>query len=103
VLTRAIREDGLHELVMGLVHWGLFEMPGLNLDEIEIPIKTIPGGTLPDAKQIEALKAPLLKCIEKLGKEHPELKFKQISDELRAFQPDPEDLDQFLLMKSMLR
>jgi len=95
VLTRAIRKDGLHDLVIGLVHWGLFELPGLNLDEIEIPVKSLPGGKLPDADEIETLKAPLLKCIEKLGKDHPELKLSQIADELKAFQPDPADLDKF--------
>lgn len=95
VLTRAVREDGLHDLVMGLVHWGLFEMPGLNLDEIEIPVKTLPGGTLPIAEDVELLKVPLLKCLEKLSKDHPELNFPKIVEELNAFQPDPADLDQF--------
>jgi len=95
VLTRAARADGLHDLVMGLVHWGLFEMPGLNLDEIEIPVKTLPGGTLPSSEHIEALKAPLLKCLEKLSKDHRELSFSEIIAELKAFQPDPADLDQF--------
>jgi signal transduction histidine kinase len=95
VLTRAARADGLHDLVMGLVHWGLFELPGLNLDEIEIPVKTLPGGTLPSAEQIEAIKTQLLKCIEKLSKDHRELKFAQIAAEMKAFQPDPADLDRF--------
>ena len=95
VLTRAIREDGLHELVMGLVHWGLFEMPGLNLDEIEIPVKTMPGGLLPDARKMEEIRLPLLECIKKLAKTHPDLDFCQITDELKAFQPDPNDLDNF--------
>ena len=95
VLTRAARKDGLHDLVMGLVHWALFEMPGLNLDEIEIPVKTLPGGTLPSSDNIEALKAPLLKCLEKLSKDHRDLNFSEIIAELKAFQPDPTDLDQF--------
>jgi len=95
VLSRAVREDGLHDLVMGLVHWGLFEMPGLNLEDIEIPIKTLPGGTMPNAKHIEAIKVPLLRCVEKLGREHPELQFSQIVEELNSFQPDPEDLGRF--------
>jgi signal transduction histidine kinase len=95
VLTRAVREDGIHDLVMGLVHWGLFEMPSLNLDEIEIPIKTLPGGSLPTADHIESLKMPLLKCIEKLSKDYPNLKFSGIANELKSFQPDPSDLDRF--------
>src|SRR6185436_667690 len=31
VMTRAVRSNGTHDLVMGFVHWGLFELPGLNL------------------------------------------------------------------------
>lgn len=95
VLTRAVRKDGLHDLVMGLVHWGLFEMPGLNLEEIEIPTKTFPGGNLPDVDEVEAIKKPLFKCIERLAGEHPELKFQEIVAELKAFKPDPADLDRF--------
>lgn len=30
ILTRALRDDGLHDLVVALIHWGLFEIPGLN-------------------------------------------------------------------------
>lgn len=95
VLTRAIRKDGLHDLVMGLVHWGLFEMPGLNLDEIEIPTRTMPGGTLPNSDDVEAIKLPLLKCINKLEKDHQELDFSTIVEELKNFEPDPSNLDQF--------
>src|SRR6185436_5692932 len=47
VLSRARREDGLQNLVMGLVHWGLFELPGVNLDEIDIPVESLSGGNLP--------------------------------------------------------
>jgi signal transduction histidine kinase len=95
VLTRAVREDGFHDLVIGLVHWGLFEMSGLNLDEIEIPIKTLPGGTLPGTQQVEALKESLRKCIERLKTNHPDLDFRATLKELASFQPDPTDLDEF--------
>ncbi|MCX5733250.1 MAG: ATP-binding protein [candidate division NC10 bacterium] len=95
ILTRAIREDGLHDLITGFLHWGLFEMPGLNLDEIEIPIGTLPGGTLPSPDHVEGLKASLKTCVERLIKDHPELDFRQVLAEIRGFQPDPGDLDRF--------
>ena len=50
VLTRAIRENGLHDLVMSLVHWGLFEVPGLNFNDIEIPITTVSAGQDPTSR-----------------------------------------------------
>ncbi|OJV05329.1 MAG: hypothetical protein BGO12_22650 [Verrucomicrobia bacterium 61-8] len=95
VISRAIRDDGLHDLVMGLVHWGLFEMPGINLDEIEIPIATIPGGTIPTAQQVETLKQPLIKCAERLKVKNPNLDFTTVLRELQNFRPDPLDLDRF--------
>jgi signal transduction histidine kinase len=97
VLTRAVRADGTHDLVMGFVHWGLFELPGLNLDEIEIPVKEVHGKTLPGPADIDSLKASLTKCVGRLSERHPKLKprFQSILAEIKAFQPDPIDLDQF--------
>jgi hypothetical protein len=46
VLTRARRENGLKDLVACWLHWGLFEVPGLNLDDIDLPVETYKGGTL---------------------------------------------------------
>ena len=40
VLTRAERNGVMHELVACFVHWGIFEIPGLDLNEIEIPVGT---------------------------------------------------------------
>ena len=96
VLSRARREDGLQDLVMGLVHWGIFELPGLNLDEIEIPVKTIHGGILPSEDECATLATGLLDCIERLTKNHPELDFSKIHSDAKAFRPDPADLDAVL-------
>lgn len=97
VLSRARREDGLQDLVMGLVHWGIFELPGLNLDEIEIPVKTIRGGILPSEDECATLATALLDCVERLTKNHPELDFSKIHSDVKAFRPDPTDLDAVLM------
>jgi signal transduction histidine kinase len=96
VLSRARRKDGLHDLVAGLVHWGLFELPGLNLDDIEIPVKTIAGGKLPTVGEIAELTARLVKSLDSIAKDHPELKLAAIRREVLAFKPDPEDLHEFM-------
>lgn len=99
VLTRAIREDGLHDLVMGLVHWGLFELPGLNLDEIDIPITTVPAGKLPNPEQVGNLKEALLACIDGLTKNHVErtAELDGIVKQIKGFNPDPLDLERFFI------
>lgn len=95
VLTRAIRDDGFHELVMALVHWGLFELPGLNLEEIEIPITTFSNGTLPGEKDVKALSKQLAACVQKISASHPNIDLGIIESEIDAFSPDPGSLDGF--------
>ena len=97
VLTRAMREDGPHDLVAGLVHWGLFELPGLNLDEIEIPVATFKGGTMPTDLDIARLSGKLVKCLDSIAVAHPDLNIAGIRRDVTGFRPDPADLDEFML------
>jgi signal transduction histidine kinase len=55
LMSRASRPDGLHNLVVAIVHWGLFEQPGLDISEIDIPIQEYAGGTLPTREDIRKL------------------------------------------------
>jgi signal transduction histidine kinase len=96
VLSRARRENGLQDLVVGLVHWGLFELPGLNLDEIEIPVETFHGGTIPSVSQCATLNVKLAHCIDRLAIEHTNLDFSQVRRDIESFRPDPKDLDEVL-------
>ena len=52
VLTRAKRDKALKDTVAAFIHWGLFECAGVDLDQIEIPIRTFSGGTLPNAADL---------------------------------------------------
>jgi len=96
ILTRAVREDGLHDMVAALVHWGLFELPGISLDEIEIPICTFSGGTLPNAENISDLREQLIRCVEGIAAEHKNLDLAHILNEIQGFVPDPPALQNFL-------
>ncbi|MEE4802250.1 ATP-binding protein [Pseudomonas alliivorans] len=55
ILTKAIRQDGLHELVMALVHWGLFEVPGIGLDQVPVPVKTFKAGEFPSKSDLDEM------------------------------------------------
>ena len=96
ILTRAERSDGLHDLVVGLVHWGLFEIPGLNLDEIEIPVLTVDGGRIPNERELSELRQQLKECALKIAATHVDAPIAQIVDEIDGFQPDLESLYEFL-------
>jgi len=95
VLTRARRNDGLHDLVACWLHWGLFEIPGLNLEDIDLPVETFKSGALPSKVQITELKNRLCESVESIATSHPEVKFTQILQEIKSFDPDPVYLDQF--------
>jgi signal transduction histidine kinase len=95
ILTRAEREDGVHDLVAALVHWGLFEVPGLNLEDIEIPIETFPNGQLPALEDIRALRDQLRSCVEKIVKEQPDIELQHILSEIETFMPDPVAMNAF--------
>jgi signal transduction histidine kinase len=69
VLTRAIRKDGLHDLVMAFVYWRMYEIPGINLEQVVVPIKTIPGGMLPNIKDFEELNSEVISNIILLQKQ----------------------------------
>lgn len=88
VLTRAVRADGVHDLVVGLVHWGLFEIPGLNLEEIEVPVETVSGGGLPCAEVLERMRTQLTDCARRIHVEHPDAEVDHIVAQIEAFQPD---------------
>ncbi len=95
VLTRARRTDGVHDLVVCWVHWGLFEMPGLNLEDIDLPVETFPGGALPSKSDIVTLKKRLLVSINDIASSHPELNLEKIVKDVKSFDPSPTDLDTF--------
>ncbi|WAJ38603.1 ATP-binding protein [Pseudomonas sp. GOM7] len=66
VLTRANRADGLHDLVAALVHWGLFEIPGVGLDRIVVPVKTFNAGTLPEKSDMDGMVDAILDSLDSL-------------------------------------
>jgi signal transduction histidine kinase len=69
VLTRAKRKDGLHDLVMAFVYWRMYEIPGINLEQVVVPIKTIPGGSLPNAADFKELNSEIIANIVSLQKQ----------------------------------
>lgn len=81
VLTRAKREGSCSDLVAAFIHWGLFEAPGIDLDQIDIPISVFPGGTLPSIVDINNMVSSVRIVVDKLAnKIEPDLLRRIISD-----------------------
>lgn len=96
VLTRAKRGRRLSDLTMCFIHWGLFAIPSLNLDELDFPVITISGGTLPSEKDVNELVKQNQQLVEALQKKYPQCDFAVVLDEMKDVQIDPEDLADFL-------
>lgn len=96
VLTRANRGNKLSDLSMCFVHWGLFAIPSLNLDDLDFPVITISGGTLPSAKDVRDLVIQNQQLVESLQDKYSQCDFTAVLDEMKDVQIDPEDLADFL-------
>ena len=97
ILTRKHSPEGNSELVMCFIHWGIFEIPGFNLEDIRIPVSTITGGGLPSTAEVQMLVQEIKdSIIERLDGASPSDRISEILAELDDFQVDPVDLDQFL-------
>lgn len=96
ILTRAVREDGLHDLVAAMVNWDLFALPGVNLEEIDVPIATFPGGTLPDLASLKRLRDQLVACAKRIACDHANTDTRQLIKNIESFVPDPISLNVFL-------
>ena len=55
LLTRARRTNGLSPTVASFINWSLFALPRISLDEIDVPVKEFPYGTLPNADDLASL------------------------------------------------
>lgn len=94
LLSRAARPDGFHKLVVALVHWGLFEQPGLDISSIDVPIIELKGGTLPTRDDIHNLIQQVRENIEELADELTEEAFERLNTDLnRARRIAPDKLD----------
>lgn len=96
VLTRAERDDVLYNIVACFIHWGLFEIPGIDLNEIEIPIETWSGNGLPDGRFVETLIESVRENINILGNKIPETTHSSILHDLESFKIAPDVLNQRL-------
>lgn len=101
ILTRAKSADGKGELVAAYIHWSLFRLHGVDIEEIEIPVRTWPAGTLPDRLDIQEMVAAVRECIAALSRHATSELRAEIETQLAAFDVDPLQLDEYLGVPSL--
>ena len=96
VLTRASQGDTLSDLTVAFVNWSLFECPGINLESIEVPIRSFPGGTLPSSQDISELVTSFLEENKQAKAAVGSEFFSRLCHELEQFEVDPQEIDSYL-------
>src|ERR1035438_8945848 len=89
VLTRAERSGHLTDLTAAFIQWSLFQCPGIDLDQIEIPIRSFPSGTLPDRTDVTDMAAQVHENLLSFKSRLDSAMFQRIEQELLAFSVDP--------------
>ena len=96
ILTRAKRAGKQHDIITSFINWGIFESPGVNLDEIDIPVIPYTGGELPSREDVLSLVDLFRDNVKNLGDRIlPELA-NRINEQLNRFDVDPRTLDAYL-------
>lgn len=93
VLTRALREKKRSDLTAAFIQWSLFQCPGIDLDHIEIPLITLPGGALPSKSDVDRMITLVQKNIEVLRPKLNSATYKSLLKEVSRFSVDPQALN----------
>ena len=102
ILTRAKLDDVLSDLTAAFLNWQLFECPGLNLQDIRIPLRTFPGGSLPSNGDVAEMVAHFLDMNVHLKKSLDRDKWWKIEATLKDFNVNPQELSSPLGEPSLL-
>ena len=96
VLTRPKTDGKPSDLTAAFLNWGIFEWPGIDLDEIEIPLRSFSPGTLPSANDVDEMVGEFRENAEKVGLRVESPLMEKLVDELDQFKVDPQDIDSYL-------
>ena len=96
VLTRAKPNNGESDLTAAFLNWGIFEWPGIDLDDIDIPLRSFSAGTLPSADDVAEMVEEFRASAERVGQEIDRQLLHKLAAELDRFDIDPQDIDSYL-------
>jgi signal transduction histidine kinase len=88
ILTRPRRASVLGRTTVAFVNWRMYELPGINLDEIQVPMSETDGGNLPDQAGIIALVNQLRTNLKSFGNRVRKEVSESIERELDSFKPN---------------
>ena len=102
VLTRARSDGALSDLTAAFLNWRVFECHELNLQDIKIPLRTFPGGTLPNGEDVADMVGDFQRRNEHLRERVDESEWERIETELAQFEVDPLEMAEYLGAPTLL-
>ena len=101
VLTRPKTGDVASDLTAAFLNWGIFEWPGIDLDQIEIPLRVFSPGTLPSADDVAEMVGEFRGHAERVGRHVEKSLLEKLVDDLNQFDVDPQGIDAYLQEPSL--
>lgn len=93
VLSRAKRNGKLSTTLVGAyLNWNLFAQPGLDLDEIEIPVKEFPAESLPSGEDVREMVNEFSDVVRKLSDRLSEKTIRLLETEFKEFDINPSEI-----------
>ena len=96
VLTRAWSDGALSDLTAAFLNWRVFECHELDLQDIKIPLRTFPGGTVPNGKDVADMVGYFQSRNEHLRERVDGNEWERIETELAQFKVDPLEMAEYL-------
>lgn len=93
ILTRAIRPEKSHKIIAAFINWSIFELPGLDLDDVVIPIREFED--LPTELEINQMKKEITDSLVELVKSDDitSVDALQITETVNSFNFSPKEIN----------
>jgi hypothetical protein len=97
IISKAKLRDKDYKIVVAFINWELFELPGINLEDITIPVKEFDG--LPDEDDIDKIKKEVITSLEDLLEQDVilETDYIRIKQSIERFTANPLSLNNELV------
>ncbi len=101
VLTRAKTDDGASDLTAAFLNWGIFEWPAIDVEEIDVPLRSFPPSILPSADDVAEMVGEFRENAKRVGRHIERRLLEKLVGELRQFDIDPQEIDSYLQEPSL--
>ena len=101
VLTRPKIDTTPAEITAAFLNWSIFEWPRIDLEEIDIPLRSFPAGTLPSGRDVAEMVTEFRENAERVSRGVGRPLFARLARELDQFDVDPQEIDSYLRNPSL--